>query len=119
MVYSIKPSNKSVNKIYSIYKVEGDNIIKCRTIQTEDSVKFISDNSSNSTFVLLSKDSVNTYNLDNYDEKLSSLNDDPDTNYIFTQGIILIGFIVFGSITIIGDYLLRRRHKSLLDHMLD
>ncbi len=119
MVYSIKPENKSVNKIYSVYKVEGDNIIKCRTIQTEDSVKFISDNNLDSTFVLLSKDSVNTYNLENYEENLSSLNDDPDTNYIFTQGIILIGIIVFGSITIISNCLIRRRHKHLLDHMLD
>lgn len=119
MVYSIKPSDKSLNKIYSVYKVDGENIIKCRTIQSEDSIEFISDNSSDCTFVLLSKDSVNTYNLENIEENLTMSNDDPDTNSIFMQGILLFSVIIVGCISIIINKIIIKKHKDMLDHMLD
>ncbi len=113
MVYSISPSYKSLNKIYSVYKVDGDNIIKCRTIQSEDNIMFISDYSSSSTFVLLSKDSVNTYNLENVRENLTVNNSDPDTNVIFVQGILLFGLIIVGFINIIFNKLIIRKQKEI------
>ncbi len=110
MVYSIKPNDKTVDKIYSIYRIDGDKIVKCKTIQTSSYVKFLSKKAGK--FILLSKDSSNNYDLEDYYENLNAENNSPDLHYMFLYGCALFAVIVYGLINIVLYMVLNKNIKN-------
>jgi len=100
IVVQIAIENKEPNKIYSVYSVNNDDdIIKCRTTQTESYIQFITRNTG--SFVVLAKDGTNNYNIEDSIENLSHINSDPDNNTIFIESLSLLFLSLYGAIQII------------------
>jgi len=109
IVVQIAIENKEPNKIYSVYSVnDNDDIVKCRTTQTGSFIQFITRNTG--SFVVLSKDGTNNYNIEDSFENLSYYNSDPDNNTIFIESLLLLFLAMYGAIQII---IYKKKEKEL------
>lgn len=100
IVIQIKVLDKELDKIYTVYHLDKDgNVIKCRTIQSKNYVSFITRSSGD--FMILSKDSVNKYDIDDAYENLSKEDNDPDVHSLFLEGCVILFVGLYGFIMII------------------
>lgn len=112
VIISIAPENKSLNKIYSVYRLdENGDIVKCKTIQSSNRIQFLTKESG--VFALLEKDGFNTYNLPDYKENITAENSDPDNHDLFIMGVILMALIIYGTVLIIINYDLDKQKEKL------
>lgn len=100
LIISLKIDDKDAYKTYVVYRLDENNdVIKCRTTQSKSYIQFLTDKPGK--FILLVKDNVNDYDIEDYKENLNSLN-----NSINYQGFVVVGtlglaIIIYGIILII------------------
>lgn len=89
---------KTINDIYTVYHIDSNgNIYKCRTSQSKDYIQFIIYETGD--YLILKKDSVNTYNIENGIENLNYENmgfDNNRTNIEFLVGLFVIMLALIG-----------------------
>lgn len=112
IIFQIKLQDKKDNKIYTVYHLDEDNnVIKCYTTQSDNYIQFMTRSEGN--FVVLSKDSVNTYDFEDVSENISILNADEDNHLLFFEGILIVVTLVFGVIMIVGYKLLKKKEEEI------
>lgn len=100
IIIQVKLQDKKKDRIYSVYHLDEDgNVKKCMTTQTANYVSFMT--RSEGDFMILSMDSVNTYDIEDRYENMSIHNADPDNHLLFIEGGILTVFTLLGFIMII------------------
>ena len=112
VVISVRLKDKETDKTYSVYRLDDNgDIVKCKTTQTNSYIQFLTKKSG--SYVILSKDSVNNYDLPDYKENITGDNSDPDNNGLFIIGAIMAVFIIYGFILIIVYRNLERKEEKL------
>lgn len=112
IIIEVKLQDKKQDRIYTVYHLDEDNnVIKCMTTQSANYVSFMS--RSEGTFMILSLDSVNTYDLEDRYENMSILNADPDNHLLFIEGAILAVFTLLGFIMIIVHNIGEKKKEEL------
>lgn len=112
IIIQLKIQDKKKDKIYTVYHLDDDgNVIKCMTTQTNNYVSFMT--RSEGDFMILSMDSVNTYDIEDSYENMSKLNADPDNHSIFMAGIVIIAMGLLGFTMIIIYYLNSKKEEKL------
>ena len=112
IVIQVKIQDKEKDKIYSVYHLDDDNnVIKCMTTQSLNYVAFMT--RSEGDFLILSRDSVNTYDIEDRYENMSIHNSDPDNHLLFIEGGILAIFSLLGFIMIIVYVILNKKKEKL------
>lgn len=112
IIIQVKLQDKKKDKIYSVYHLDDDgNVVKCMTTQSTNYVSFMT--RSEGDFMILSMDSVNTYDIEDRYENISIHNSDPDNHLLFIEGGLLIAFSLLGFIMIIVYKLLQDKKERL------
>ena len=112
IVVSIKLPNKQNNKTYSVYRLDDNgDVVKCKTTQTSSYIQFLTKKSG--SFVILSRDSVNSYDIKDFQENISATNADNDNHGYFILGAIGAVIIVCGLIMIIAYYIAERKQERI------
>lgn len=110
------------NQLYSVYRLDDDgNVYKCRSSQTSNYVQFMSDEAGD--FMLLAMDSQNTYDLDDWQENINSLNSSDDLHGNFFAFMIVLVLGLLDLITYLNNERLKEKEvekwndykKSLLN----
>lgn len=111
IVIQVKIQDKEKDKIYTVYHLDEDgNVIKCMTAQSANYVSFMT--RSEGAFMILSMDSVNTYDINDRYENMSIHNADPDNHLIIIEGALLIVFALLGFIMIIVHNILNKKKEK-------
>ena len=112
IIIEVKLQDKQKDKIYTVYHLdENDNVIKCMATQSENYVSFMT--RSEGEFMILSMDSVNTYDIEDRYENMSIQNADPDNHLLFIEGAILAVFALLGFIMIIVHNIGEKKKEKL------
>lgn len=112
IVVSIKLADKQNNKTYSVYRLDDNgDVVKCKTTQSNSYIQFLTKKSG--SFVILAKDSVNSYDIKDYQENISATNSDNDNHGYFILGAIGAVLIVYGLIMIIVYFNLERKQEKI------
>ena len=111
IVIQVKIQDKEKDKIYTVYHLDEDgNVIKCMTAQSANYVSFMT--RSEGAFMILSMDSVNTYDINDRYENMSIHNADPDNHLIIIEGALLIVFALLGFIMIVVHNILNKKKEK-------
>ena len=111
IIIELKIQDKKQDKIYTVYHLDDDNnVIKCMTTQSNNYISFMT--RSEGDFMILSKDSFNTYEIKDAYENMSTLNADPDNHSLFLVGDIIISMGLYGFVMIIIYHLYNRRREK-------
>lgn len=111
IVIQVKIQDKKKDKIYTVYHLDEDgNVIKCMTEQSANYVSFMT--RSEGDFMILSMDSVNTYDIEDRYENMSIHNADPDNHFLFIEGGLIIVFALLGFIMIIVNNIVEKKKET-------
>ena len=115
-VASIKIDDKQNDKTYSIYRLdENGDVVKCRTSQSNNYIQFISKKAGK--FIVLAKDSVNNYIIEDYIENINASNSVADNQDYFLIGTIGLITILYGLVMVIMNMNLERlKEKTWKDY---
>lgn len=112
IVVSVKLPDKQNNKTYSVYRLdENGDVVKCKTTQSNSYIQFLTKKSGN--FVILAKDSVNSYNINDFKENITVDNADNDNHGYFILGAIGAVLIVYGLILVIVYFNAERKQEKI------
>lgn len=112
IIIQVKLKQESHNKIYTVYHLEKDgNITKCNTTWSNNYVSFISHDGGD--FLILSKEGINSYDLEDIRENISIENSDPDNHLLFIEGSIFVTISLFGFIMIIIHAILKKKEEGI------
>ena len=112
IIIQVKLPHSSNNKIYTVYHLdENGNVIKCNTTWSNNYVTFMA--RSEGDFLVLSKEGINTYDLEDKLENVSIENADPDNHLLFIEGSIFITIALFGFIMIIIHAILSKKEEEI------
>ena len=116
IIIELKVQDKKQDKIYTVYHLDdNNNVIKCMTTQSKNYISFMT--RSEGDFMVLSRDSFNTYDIQDVYENMSRLNADPDNHSMFLAGDIILSMGLFGFAMIIIYYLNdKKREKKWNDY---
>ena len=112
VVISLKLPNKKSNKTFTVYRMDDNgDIVKCKTTQSENYIKFLTKKSGD--FAILSRDSVNNYDLPDSYENITSANSDPDNHELFLLGSLLLAVGLLGCALVVVYYSIEKKRKNL------
>lgn len=112
IIIEVKLPETSNNKIYTVYHLDEDgNVIKCFTEWSNNYVRFMT--RSEGDFLIMSKEGINKYDLEDHYENVSIENADPDNHLIFIEGSIFITIAILGFIMIIIHNILTKKEEKI------
>lgn len=115
LIFSLKIPNKDTNKTYTVYRYDDGDIVKCRTSQSNSYIQFLTKKTGD--FVILARDSVNTYDIPDYLENINSSNSAVDNQNFFIIGTIGFVLILYGIAMIIVYMIIERlKEKTWKDY---
>ena len=112
VIVQIALENKRNDLVYSVYHLSKDgDIVKCRTTQSDNYVQFLIQE--DGSYLVLSRESVNEYDIDDQTEDLSYENMGFDNHRINIHLMTMLALVLFGIIGILSYYVINDKRKRI------
>ena len=108
IIVQMKVADKNINGIYTVYHLDTNNqVIKCKSVHTNDYVIFEADEEG--TYLVLTKDSFNTFDFINGSENLRYEDTGLDEHRINIEFLLVMAIVVANFIGIAIYYIINSR----------